>query len=66
MAIDIREIEKRPSYIYVRIGERSYQDNDMSKIMQWCKDRECGKMVNNYAVSFKNEDEFTMFRLTWC
>ena len=63
MAITIREIEKRQSYIYVRLNAPRGEMYDM---LQWCKERECGKVVNNYAISFKNEDELTMFRLTWC
>jgi hypothetical protein len=62
--VSIREIEKRDTYTYVRLGRMARPE--LNELTQWCKDRECGKMVNTYAISFKNEDEFTMFRLTWC
>jgi hypothetical protein len=39
---------------------------ELEELTQWCKERGCGKMVNTYAISFKNEDELTMFRLKWC
>ena len=65
MAITIGEIEQRNTYIYVKLTGFITR-SDMSSVMQWCKDRECGKIVNNYAVSFKNADELTMFRLRWC
>ena len=38
---------------------------DMYEIAQWCKDMGCGKQVNFKQISFKNDEEITMFLLRW-
>ena len=38
---------------------------DMYEIAQWCKDAGCGKQVNFKQISFRNEEEITMFMLRW-
>ena len=37
----------------------------MYKFSKWCKETGCGKQVNTSAISFKNEQELTMFLLRW-
>lgn len=64
MAITIREIEQRSTYIYVRLN-RAPRDT-MTGLLKWCAAHECGKVVNAYALSFKDDAELTMFRLKWC
>lgn len=38
---------------------------NMYEISQWCKDYSCGKQVNMRTISFKNEEELTVFLLRW-
>ncbi len=38
---------------------------DMHDIAQWCRSTGCGKQVNIRNISFKNEEELTMFLLRW-
>lgn len=38
---------------------------DMYDISKWCRDTGCGKQVNNRNISFKNDEELTMFLLRW-
>jgi hypothetical protein len=37
----------------------------MHEIAHWCKLHQCGKQVNIRAISFKNDEELTMFLLRW-
>jgi hypothetical protein len=39
--------------------------SDMYEISRWCRDTSCGKQVNIRNISFKNEEELTMFLLRW-
>lgn len=34
-------------------------------IAKWCRETGCGKQVNFKQISFKNEEELTMFLLRW-
>lgn len=38
---------------------------NMCDIAKWCKDTGCGKQVNYKQISFKNDEEITMFLLRW-
>jgi hypothetical protein len=38
---------------------------DMYDIARWCQDHGCGKQVNTRKISFKNEEDLTMFLLKW-
>jgi hypothetical protein len=38
---------------------------DMQQIARWCQETGCGKQVNFKQISFKNEQELTMFLLRW-
>lgn len=37
----------------------------MPYIAEWCKETSCGKQVNFKQISFKNDQELTMFLLKW-
>ena len=38
---------------------------NMYTIARWCQETGCGKQVNFKSISFKNEQELTMFFLRW-
>ncbi len=46
---------------WVQIKDRQ----NMYDIVKWCRDTGCGKQVNIRNISFKNEEELTMFLLRW-
>ena len=57
-------IEDRDNgYKWVRI----YEGENMAKMAKWCQDTGCGKMVNFYTISFRQEQEqeLTAFLLRW-
>lgn len=59
------EIEDRGNGIkWVRTNGWSTTMN-MSILSKWCHETGCGKQVNTSAISFKNEQELTMFLLRW-
>jgi len=37
----------------------------MYDISKWCRDTGCRKQVNYKQISFKNDEEITMFLLRW-
>ena len=37
----------------------------MVYISKWCRDHSCGKQVNYKKISFKKDEELTMFLLKW-
>jgi hypothetical protein len=55
------QIEDRGNGIkWVRVSNRHMYD-----IARWCQEHGCGKQVSIHAISFKNEEELTMFLLRW-
>lgn len=56
------EIKRKPQYIMLRFTSLNNRVSDMAK---WCKDRQCGKLVGLGRISFKTDEELTMFRLCW-
>lgn len=38
---------------------------DMIKISKWCRETGCGKQVNFKQISFKRDEELSMFLLRW-
>ena len=40
-------------------------DQQMYQIAKWCNEYNCGKQVNFKQISFKNQEELTMFLLRW-
>jgi hypothetical protein len=38
---------------------------DMFKIIPWCEETGCGKVVNRTSIAFKTAAEITMFTLKW-
>jgi hypothetical protein len=55
------QVENRGNGIkWVQINRQN-----MHNISKWCKDHECGKQVNMRTISFKSEEELTVFLLRW-
>jgi hypothetical protein len=65
MAIKFSDVEKRPSYLYARIDRTVVQYKEMDMALRWCKEHECGKVVNRNSIAFKSEEEMTMFLIRW-
>jgi len=38
---------------------------EMIKISKWCRETGCGKQVNYKQISFKSDQELSMFLLKW-
>ena len=56
-------IEPRENYIWVKV---KLNDRTLIRdISKWCTKTGCGKQVNVNTISFKNEEEVTMFHLRW-
>jgi hypothetical protein len=54
-------IERHENYTWVKLNDHTL----IRDISKWCAQTGCGKQVNFKTISFKNEEEVTMFHLRW-
>ena len=60
MAVTFRIEDRANGTKWIQVNK-----HQMYNISNWCKEHGCGKQVNISTISFKNEEELTMFLLKW-
>jgi hypothetical protein len=66
MAITIKETIRGVNYIMVQLDSSRMSPSESRKVLTWLRDRECGRQVSVNHIAFRTEEEFLMFKLSWC